>query len=64
MPAAWVVLITAAIGLLDEWHQMFIPGRTAEINDFLADAAGALLGVAACVIFHSCFIKPPAPSQP
>jgi VanZ family protein len=51
-PAAWAVLITAAVGLLDELHQTTIPGRTAEVADFLADAAGALLGVAACMVFR------------
>jgi len=47
LSAAWVVLITAVIGLLDEIHQAFIPGRTAGIIDFLADTCGALAGVAA-----------------
>ena len=47
LPATWVVLITATIGLLDEFHQAFIPGRTASMIDFLADACGALAGVAA-----------------
>lgn len=45
-----VVLFIAAFifalvfGLSDEWHQSFVPGRMAEGWDFLADAAGALLG--------------------
>lgn len=35
----------ATYGLLDEFHQSFVPGRTASGQDFLADAAGALLGL-------------------
>ena len=30
-----------AFGALDEVHQIFVPGRTAELADFIADAAAA-----------------------
>ena len=33
-------------GLSDEFHQSFVPGRNAAIGDFVADAAGALIGAA------------------
>ena len=39
------IVITSVYGALDEIHQMFIPGRFAEVLDWLADAAGAILGV-------------------
>jgi VanZ family protein len=39
------IVITSVYGALDEFHQMFIPGRFAEVLDWLADAAGAILGV-------------------
>jgi VanZ family protein len=43
-------LIAAAIGILyaasDEFHQMFVPGRFAEISDFLADSVGVVFGLA------------------
>ena len=32
-----------AFGALDEVHQLFVPGRTAELSDFIADAAAAAL---------------------
>ena len=36
---AW--LITVAYGASDEWHQMHVPFRTAELRDLIADAIGA-----------------------
>lgn len=34
------------IGAMDEWHQMYLPGRSAGLDDLGADAAGGLLGSA------------------
>ena len=31
-------------GILDEFHQYFVPGRSADVYDVLADAVGGLLG--------------------
>ena len=44
--AAWV--IASAYGATDEWHQSFVPGRSADVRDWVADATGALLGAGAC----------------
>jgi VanZ family protein len=42
---SWVlVLLGVAYGAADEWHQSFVPGRDPSAGDFLADAAGVLLG--------------------
>ncbi|MEO8020897.1 VanZ family protein [Polaromonas sp.] len=35
------------IGITDEWHQAYLPGRTASWSDLLADAAGGALAAAA-----------------
>lgn len=35
------IAITTAYGASDEWHQRFVPGRTADLRDLLADAVGA-----------------------
>jgi VanZ family protein len=36
--------IAAAYGMLDEWHQSFVPLRDASAWDWLADALGGWLG--------------------
>ena len=38
-------LITLLYGAIDEWHQSFVPGRDASVRDWLADVAGAILGI-------------------
>lgn len=37
----------SVFGAADEWHQRFIPGRSASVDDWVADSAGAVLGLAA-----------------
>lgn len=44
-PATFTVLIASFYGLLDELHQLFVPGRSAEIFDWVADFSGAVVGV-------------------
>ena len=46
--AVTALLITIGYGATDEVHQMFVPGRTGDINDLMADAGGALAGTIAC----------------
>ena len=38
-----VIVLTAGIGALDEWHQASLPGRSADYTDFLTDLAAAVL---------------------
>jgi VanZ family protein len=43
--AFWVALAAAsAYGASDEIHQAFVPGRLADVLDWLADSAGAAVG--------------------
>lgn len=39
-------VITSAYGILDEFHQLLIPGRTAEGLDMIADILGSILAAA------------------
>lgn len=42
------MLIACGHGAFDEVHQMFVPGRSADVADWYADVAGAWLGLGAC----------------
>jgi VanZ family protein len=39
------IIISCFYAAIDELHQLFIPGRQADIFDFFADVSGALLGI-------------------
>jgi VanZ family protein len=45
----WIAcaLFSLAYGLSDEYHQSFVPGRTAEVGDVVADLFGGLAGALA-----------------
>ncbi len=43
--ALLAVLLGAAYGASDEIHQHFVPGRTVELADWLADSLGVIAGV-------------------
>lgn len=40
-----VALTLMVAGALDELHQRWIPGRTAEVSDWLADSLGSAIGL-------------------
>ena len=42
----WVFFLISLYGASDEWHQHFVPGRSCELGDWLADSFGAALGIA------------------
>ncbi len=45
--ALWLALLaTSAYGASDEWHQYFVPGRSCDVMDWLADTAGGALAIA------------------
>jgi VanZ family protein len=43
------VAVCATYGFVDEWHQSFVPGRTASVFDWVSDVCGGLLAVAVMV---------------
>lgn len=41
----WIALLLASMyGITDEFHQYFVPGRSTDMLDWLADTAGAAAG--------------------
>jgi VanZ family protein len=52
------VLLTVALGLLDEVHQLFVPGRSGEILDLVADTAGACVAVGLYAAFNTFRAEP------
>lgn len=42
--AAWIIVVI--YGVIDEVHQSFVPSRSPDPRDVVADAAGAALGLA------------------
>jgi VanZ family protein len=53
------VLFVALHGISDEWHQAYVPGRSPEIADVLADTAGGVLGSLGFLWFRHRYHKTP-----
>lgn len=47
---ALVIAALAVFGAVDEWHQRFIPGRSPERGDWVANVLGATAGSAAAAL--------------
>ena len=43
--AGWALVAASAYGASDEWHQFFVPDRSCDVFDWLADTTGAALAV-------------------
>lgn len=41
-----LILLVSAVGAIDEWHQAYLPDRSADIADLLVDVSAAVWGVA------------------
>jgi VanZ family protein len=48
-------LLASAYGATDEYHQMFVPLRHAELADWIADTIGASIGAAGDAAARSAF---------
>lgn len=44
-PFSWSLVITSLYGITDELHQYYVPNRSSELQDWLADFAGAVVAV-------------------
>lgn len=57
---AWTIATVYAAS--DEWHQSFVPMRTMDAGDFVADALGSALAVASCVAWSRAQARRAVPS--
>jgi VanZ family protein len=48
--AVLAMAIAIAYGATDEFHQLFVPGRSAQLADLVADAIGVVIGTSLCWI--------------
>lgn len=48
----WALALTLLYAISDEYHQSFVPGRTARATDVLIDMLGATIGLAAMQLRH------------
>ena len=44
------IAVSSAYGATDEWHQAFVPLRSADVLDWLTDGAGSTIGAALYVV--------------
>lgn len=49
--------IVVLYGVVDEVHQIYVPGRSADVDDWVADAAGALFAVIIVVAVRKILTK-------
>ena len=45
-PGGWALAIGSIYGLSDEFHQAFVPQRSADLADLITDGIGLALGIA------------------
>ena len=58
--AALTVFAVAAYGVLDEIHQIFVPGRTPDVWDAAADAVGGILSVLVLYVIYRGRVAEPS----
>jgi VanZ family protein len=55
--ALWTIALATIWGYLDEVHQAFVPGRTADAWDLLADLIGSINGTAIYLALSSTIAR-------
>jgi len=51
------VVIASAYGAGDEFHQSFVPGRSADVADWVADTGGGAIGAAIGAAVATAFLR-------
>ena len=54
-----LVALVCAVGAADEWHQAYLPGRSADLEDWMTDAVAAVLAVLLCQWLKARWGAPP-----
>ena len=57
LPWLFTFLFVALYAAFDELHQLFIPGRSCDINDWIADIIGVNIGIAIMALLFFMFGK-------
>lgn len=52
----YAVLFTSVYAATDEFHQLFVEGRSCQLSDWAIDSLGAILGAAAFIVIF-CIIR-------
>ena len=55
---AWSVTFVVLYAVSDEFHQAFVPSRTAHINDLLIDVLGGICGTLWAVVYRKGNVGP------
>jgi len=50
----WSEVVAVLYAVTDEFHQLFISGRSAQVTDVLIDGIGAFIG---CLVFYFSYKK-------
>lgn len=53
--ALFTVIITVGYGASDEFHQVFVPGRTSDVKDLFADGLGSVMAMTVIFIKRRLF---------
>jgi VanZ family protein len=56
------VLVASTYGATDEYHQWFVPMRTSDVRDWLADTIGAAIGALCYAAARRYFAASPSPA--
>jgi VanZ family protein len=53
------MILCVLYGMTDEIHQCFVPGRSPEWRDWIADAVGSLAGILVWLLWERIALDPP-----
>jgi VanZ family protein len=61
--AILTAVFVSAYGATDEWHQLFVPLREADMQDWMTDTLAGMIGAAMCVVFKRARSKRTRPTN-